>query len=56
MAQPHFVAMGLTTDWITEFDAVDPTYILSPFELTLLGRLPAELLGMVAQLAAKYGN
>jgi hypothetical protein len=47
--QPQLAATKSTTDWITEFDALDPTYMLSPFELTLFGRLSTELLGMVAQ-------
>jgi hypothetical protein len=50
MSQPQLASTESTTDWITEFDAVDPTYVLSPFELILLGRLPTEPL----ELARSY--
>jgi hypothetical protein len=47
MAQHQLAVTDSSADWITEFDAVDPTYDLSPFALTLLGRLPTELLAMI---------
>jgi hypothetical protein len=53
MSQPQLAATESTTDWITEFDAVDPTYVLSPFELIILGRLPTELLELIVQCLAR---
>jgi hypothetical protein len=53
MSQPQLAATESTTDWITEFDAVDPTYVLSPIRLTLLGRLPTELLELIIQCLAR---
>ncbi|KAH7064287.1 hypothetical protein BKA63DRAFT_496637 [Paraphoma chrysanthemicola] len=40
-------AHSSTIPWINEFDTVDPSYTLSPFKFTVLGRLPSELLQSV---------